>query len=159
MKNYETQNNELNSIIDGLENDLWFYEVDIEYEYTPFEEAVKKYCDSYWEYYMANNGVKLFFDSLTRIINAMVKCCTYMYDEDFSRPAELITYYFGKIISHDNDLKDYIHDWIMEFSHEHEEDMIVEDYFKPFIKGEKIYPADSYYTNYKDLNQMLRVFK
>ena len=82
-----------------------------------------------------------------------------MYDEDFFRPAELITYYFGKIISSNSNLKVVIHDWIVEFSNEYECDMIVEEYFRPFINGEKIYHADNYYTGYRDLNRMMRVFK
>ena len=150
---------DLNSMIYSLENDRWYYDADIECEYTPFEQDIKSYCDGYFEIYMANNGQDLFFDSLTRIVNAIVECNADMYDEDFFRPAELITYYFGKIISSNTNLKDTIHDWIDEFSDEFEGDMLVEDYFRPFINGEKIYHADNYYTGYDDLNRMMRIFK
>ena len=82
-----------------------------------------------------------------------------MYEEDFFRTAELITYYFGKIISTDEDIKDIVHDWILDFCRENKGDMIVEDYFNHFIKGEKIHNSDSYYTNYSDFNRMILVFK
>lgn len=149
----------MESIISSLKNDRWYYDADFEYEYTPFEQDIKTHCESYCEFYIINNEAGLFFDSLTRIADAMVACEADKYGEDFFRPAELITYYFGKIITGDNDLKDPVHDWMVEFCHENEESMIVEDYFRPFIKGEKIYHADSYYTGYDDLNRMMRVFK
>lgn len=82
-----------------------------------------------------------------------------MYYEDFFRPAEFITYYFGKNISHDNEVKDSIHEWPVDFCDEFEEDMLVKEYFKPFINGEKIYPADNNYTDYKDFNKMISAFK
>jgi len=151
--------NSADSIINSLKNDLEYYDADFEWEYTPFEEDLKLYCDSYFEVYMENNINELFFDSLKRIVNAMVECTSDMYDEDFYRPAELITYYFGKIISTDTGLKDLVHDWLLVFCRENEGNMVVEDYFHHFINGEKIYHADSNYTNYKDLNRMMRVFK
>lgn len=149
----------LTSMINGLGNDRYYYDADFECEYTSFEEDIKNYCETYCEFYLTNGDAEMFFDSLTRIVNAIVECDAEMYDEDFFRPAELITYYFGKIISSDNDLKKEIHDWLVEFSGEYEGDMIVEDYFRPFLKGEKIYHADNYYTGYDDLNAMMRVFK
>ena len=150
---------DLNGIINGLENDRWYFDADIECEYTPFEQDIKVYCEQYCEVYLTNNEAELFFESLIRIVYAIVECDADMYDEDFFRPAELITYYFGKIISSDNNLKDRIHDWIVGFSVEFDGDMLVEDYFRPFINGERIYHADNYYTGYGDLNRMLSVFK
>ena len=150
---------DVKTMIDHLENDRWYYEADIEYEYTSFEINIKKYCDLYCEVYISNDESELFFDSLTKIVEAIVECNADMYDEDFSRPAELITYYFGKIISSDDDLKEHIYNWLLNFCEEYEGDMLVEDYFRHFINGEKIYHADNYYTEYKDLNRMMRVFK
>ena len=149
----------LNRMIDSLENDRWYCDGDIECEYTSFEQDIKNYCDSYYEFYMSNGESELFFEALTKIVEAIAECSTDMYDEDFFRPAELITYYFGKIISSDNDLKEHVYDWLENFCEEYDGDMLVMDYFKPFINGEKIYHADSYYTGYKDLNRMMRVFK
>ena len=61
------------------------------------------------------------------------------YDEDFFRPIELITYYLGKlIISSEDDLKNKIHAWLLDFIDEWEGDMIVEEYFKPFVNGERV---------------------
>ena len=162
IESSETHNKALRyatSMIKGLENDRYYYDADFECEYTSFEEDIKNYCETYCEFYLTNGDAEMFFDSLTRIVNAIVRCDADMYDEDFFRPAELITYYFGKIISSDNDLKKEIHDWLVEFSREYEGDMIVEDYFRPFLKGEKIYHADNHYTGYDDLNAMMRVFK
>ena len=147
------------SMINSLENERWYYDADFECEYTPFEEDIKIYCDANFEFYSANNREDLFFESLTRIVYAIAGCNADMYYEDFFRPAELITYYFGKIISSNSNMKDPVRDWIAEFSDEYEGDMIVEEYFTPFIKGEKVYHADTYYTGYKDLNRMMRVFK
>ena len=82
------------------------------------------------------------------------------YDEDFFRPVELITYYFGKLInSSDDNLKNEIHRWLVNFCNDNYDDMIVTDYFKPFLYGEKIYHADNYYVDYKDFNKMISVFK
>jgi len=149
----------LNHMINGLKNDRWFYECDIEYEYTPFEEEIKNYCDSYFEVYIANDKGVEFFNSLKSVVEAIVECNADMYDEDFSRPAELITYYLGKTISSDDNLKVKIQEWLIDFCDEYDEDMLVEDYFKPFLNGEKIYHADNYYTDYDDFNKMMKVFK
>ena len=149
----------LNSMIDGLENDRWFYEGDIEYEYTSFEEEIKSYCDSYAEFYISNNKTEKFFDSIKKVVEAIVECDADMYDEDFFRPIELITYYLGKIISSDSNLKEDVHDWLEDFCDENEGDIFVEDYFKPFLKGDKIFHADNYYTGYNDYNKMIGVFK
>ncbi len=149
----------LNYMIDSLKNQRWFYEGDIEYEYTPFEEKIKNYCDSYAEFYIKNNESGVFFDSLKMVIEAILECNADMYDEDFFRPVELITYYLGKIASSDSDLKKNIHDWLADFCDENEGDIFVEDYFKKFISGEKIYHADNYYTGYNDFNKMIMVFK
>ena len=149
----------LNNTINSLENNREFYECDIEYEYTPFEEEIKNYCDSYAEFYLANNESGEFFDSLKKVVECIVECNADMHDEDFFRPVELITYYLGKIISSDEDLKENIYDWLVDFCEEYEGDMIVEDYFKKFINGKKIYHADTYYTGYDDFNAMITVFK
>ena len=158
-KTHEKALNNVNNIINSLKNDRMYYDADFECEYTPFEEDIKIYCESYCEFYMENNRTDLFFDSLKRIVNAMFEYSADMYEEDFFRTAELITYYFGKIISTDEDIKDIVHDWILDFCRENKGDMIVEDYFNHFIKGEKIHNSDSYYTNYSDFNRMILVFK
>lgn len=150
---------DVDSIVYSLRNNRWYYDADFECKYTPFEEDIKKYCDSYCEVYISNNEAGLFFNNLTHIVDAIVECDAEMYDEDFFRPAELITYYFGKIITSDDGLKDRVHDWISGFCRRNEDDMIEADYFTPFIKGEKIYHADNQYTGYDDLNRMLGAFK
>lgn len=150
---------DVDSIVYSLRNNRWYYDADFECEYTPFEEDIKKYCDSYCEVYILNNEAGLFFDNLTHIVDAIVECDAEMYDEDFFRPAELITYYFGRIITSDDGLKDRVHDWLVEFCRRNEDDMISVDYFTPFIKGERIYHADNHYTGYADLKRMLGVFK
>jgi len=152
---HEKSLKDMDSIVYSLRNDPWYYDADFECEYTSFEEDIKKYCDSYCEYYISNNEAGLFFDNLARIVNAIVECDSEMYDEDFYRPAELITYYFGKIITADDELKDHVHDWLAEFCRKNEDDMIAVDYFTPFMNGEKIYHADNRYTGYDDLNLML----
>ena len=149
----------LNSMIDGLKNLRWYYEADIEYEYSPFENSIKEYCDKYCEFYLMCNEAELFFDSLKSIIESIVDCNADMYYEDFFRPVELITYYIGKIISSDNGLKDKIREWMADFCSEYEGDMVAEEYFRPFISGEKIYHADNYYTDYDDFSEMISVFK
>lgn len=116
--------NDMDSIVYSLRNNRWYYDADFKCEYTPFEEDIKKYCDSYCEVYISNNEAGLFFDNLTHIVDAIVECDAEMYDEDFFRPAELITYYFGRIITSDNDLKDPVHDWISGFCRRNEDDMI-----------------------------------
>ena len=155
----EKSSKALNYMIKGLENDRWYFEGDIEYEYTPFEEEIKDYCDSYFEVYIANGEGVEFFNSLKSVVEAIVECNADMYDEDFFRPAELITYYLGKTVSSDDDLKVKIREWLVDFCDVYEGDMLVEDYFKPFLNGERIYHADNYYTGYDDLNKMMRVFK
>lgn len=156
---HEKASDNLDYIIRHLINDRQFYDADFEFEYTLFEESVKQYCDSYCEFYLRENRAEMFFNSLIRIVENVVNCDADMYYEDFFRPAELITYYFGKIISHDNELKYSIHEWLVDFCDEFEGDMLVEEYFKPFINGEKIYHADNNYTGYKDFNKMISVFK
>ena len=155
----EKSSKALKRMIEGLENDRWYFEADIEYEYTPFEGDIKDYCDSYFEVYIANGEGVEFFNSLKSVVEAIVECNADMYYEDFFRPAELITYYLGKTVSSDDNLKVKIREWLIDFCDVYEGDMLVEDYFKPFLNGEKIYHADSYYTGYDDLNKMMRVFK
>ena len=149
----------LNYMIDHLKNDIWFYEADIFNEYTPFEEEIKYYCDSYANHYIANNEAEQFFNSLIVIVESIIQYNATPYYEDFFRPVELITYYMGKISSSDADLKSEIYDRLDEFCNKYEGHDIVKNYFKKFIKGEKIYHADNYYTGYDDYNKMIRVFK
>ena len=151
----EKSSKALNYMIKGLENDRWYFEGDIEYEYTPFEEEIKDYCDSYFEVYIANGEGVEFFNSLKSVVEAIVECNADMYDEDFFRPAELITYYLGKTVSSDDDLKVKIREWLVDFCDVYEGDMLVEDYFKPFLNGERIYHADNYYTGFVQV--MMRV--
>lgn len=158
-KNHSKALESLNYMIKGLKNDRFYYDLDFECEYTPFEEDIKDYCDSYAEFYIKNNMSREFFNSLKIVIEAILECNADMYEEDFFRPVELITYYLGKIVSSDVDLKQDIHDWLCDLCDENDGDIFVEDYFKKFINGEKIYHADNYYTDYNDFNKMIRVFK
>lgn len=159
VKMHDSALKSLKHIIQGLNNDREFYEIDIDWEYTPFEDSLKSYCDSYFDFYLDNGCGEVFFNSLVSVVEAIVECNAENYYEDFFRPAELITYYFAKIASHDDDLKDLIHDWLVEFCSDFEGDMIVDDYFKPFIDGEKISNSDNYYADYADFNRMILVFK
>lgn len=159
MKMYEQAQKKLNYILDSLKNDRCFYECDINCEYTSFEESLKSYCDSYGNLYIQNNDCELFFSSLKSIVEAIVECLADMYDEDFFRPAELITYYFGKIVTNDISLKDEVYNWLSDFCRKYDGDMLVVEYFEPFINGESIYHADDYYTGYDDLKEMMSVFK
>lgn len=61
-------------MIDGLGNDREYYEADFEYEYTPFEDSIKAYCDGYCEFYLMSDEAELFFDSLKSIIESIVGC-------------------------------------------------------------------------------------
>ncbi|WP_458406525.1 hypothetical protein [Methanobrevibacter sp.] len=149
----------LNYIISNLNNNSEFYEGDFNYEYSTFEESLKSYCDKYASFYLNNGEGKIFFNSLVLIVETIVGCDADAYYEDFFRPAELLTYYLGKIISQDNGLKKEIYEWLADFCRDFEDDMIVKDYFKLFINGEKIYPGDNYYTDYDDFNKMIQVFK
>ena len=56
----------------------------------------------------------------------------------------------GKIISSNRNLKDDVHDWLVDLCDENEDDRFVENYFKPFLKGDNIYHTDNYYTRYDD---------
>lgn len=147
-------------MLNALRNDRQYYECDFEYEYTPFEEDIKQYCDSYADFYISNGKGEIFFESLASIVEAVVECETDAYDEDFFRPFELITYYFGKLIFSAEDwLKNSIQKWLVNFCEEFNDGMIVRDYFKPFLSGKKIYHADNYYTGYPDFNKMISVYK
>lgn len=159
MEIFDLSQKSLKSIINGLNNKPDFYESSIGFEYSSFEESLKSYCDSYCMVYINNNRSKEFFSSLTSIVECIVDCDCDMYYENFFRPVELITYYFGKIISIDAGLKDEIYQWLYDFCREFEEDMIVEEYFEPFINGGNIFHADEYYTDYGDFNKMISVFK
>lgn len=156
---HEKALNVFNKIINGLKNDPGFYMLDISCEYTPFEESIKSYCDSYFKFYSVNDELEFFFNSLTVIVEAIVENGSEEYYEDFFRPAELLTYYFGKIISSAIKLKEDIKNWLADFCKDFKGDIIVDEYFKPFIDGKKIYHADIYYTDYDDFNMMIEVFK
>lgn len=157
---YDKASGEAEYIVRRLNSDYEFYECDFEYEYTPFEESIKRYCDSYADSYILGGDGEIFFDSLAAIVEAVAGCDGECYDEDFFRPIELITYYFGRLIySSDDVLKDKIYSWLVSFCDEYYDDMIVIEYFRPFLNGEKIYHADNYYTDYKDFNRMVLVNK
>lgn len=163
-ENYEEINinasNSLKYMINALNSDFEFYECGFEYEYSPFEQSIKEYCDSYADFYIEHNANEIFFNSLVSVVEAVVNCNANYYDEDFFRPIELITYYLSKlIISSEDDLKNKIHDWLLDFIDEWEGDMIVEEYFKPFVNGERVYHADEYYTGYNDFNEVISIYK
>ena len=60
-KTHEKALNNVNIIINSLKNDWMYYDADFECEYSPFEEDIKIYCESYCEFYMENNRTDLFF--------------------------------------------------------------------------------------------------
>ena len=150
----------LNHIINELQRNPDYYQVDIEYEYTPFETALKDFYDTYWEFFLSNGYDFQFSISLMLVIHTMNKIESYSYDEDFFRPMELLTYYLGKAISlSSDDIQKFIDNWILEFIKDNEESFIVDEYLKPFYNGEEIYHADEYYTGYDDFYEMISVYK
>ena len=161
--NFDEINDEAESylkyILDNLNNNYEFYEADISYEYTSFEESIKKYCDSYFEFYLVNSSCDVLFNALISVFEVIIGIDSSMYYENFFRPVELMTYYLGKLVISEAMMKNKVYSWINKFIECNEEDMIVEEYFIPFINGEKIYHADEYYTDYDDFNKVVRVFK
>ena len=151
MENDECHINASDNICYNLKNNPEYYEADISYEYSPFEESLKSYCDSYINIVDGKD----FFNSLVNIVQIIAE-----YDyEDVFRPVELITYYLGKIIFLNDDLRDVVYNWLAGFCRDFKKDWIVEEYFKPFINGKMIFHADEYYTDYDDFNEMISVFK
>lgn len=151
----------LKYILKDLEMDPDFYGADFEVEYSSFEQSLKEYCDSYFDFYIQNDAHDVFFDALVSITEAIAECRDdFYYYEEFFRPMELITYYFGKLaFISDYSLKEDIYEWISDFCKENKDDFIVDEYLAVFINGEKISRSDSYYTNYKDFNRMVSVFR
>lgn len=141
--------------------DYEFYSADIDYEYSPLEESVKSYCDKYITKYLELGKTDKVFDNLKTIMEALLEI---EMDTDFDnlfRPVELLTYYFGKLITaSDGAMKNRVYTWMYSFVEENEEcSLIVDDYLKPFMEGIKIYHADEYYTDYDDYDEIVQIYK
>lgn len=160
---YNTSNSiqdSLKYIIYELESNPDFYECDIEYEYTSFEESLKEFCDSDIRNCLENNENDIVLDALVSIIESINVIESDMFYENFFRPVELLTYYFGRLILFsEGAMKNRVYNWMYRFIEENEHSMISEEYFKPFIEGDGIYHADNYYTDYDDFKKVISIYK
>lgn len=73
---------------------------------------------------------------------------------------ELLTYYIAKsYYVADYNLKDKIYNWLCDFFHDNEDEIICTDYFCQLIEGNEICPTDEYYLNYDDFDKVISAFK
>lgn len=66
------ESSKLSNILAELEYNETFYEMDIGFEYSMFEENLKEYCDFYFEFFLKRNDCEIFFDSLVSIVETML---------------------------------------------------------------------------------------
>jgi len=162
-KNFSRKNivSELDYILTNLEEDRYFYEGDIDYEYTSFEESLKKFCDENINKLIELDDCEFAWECLSKIIEELYEIDDFSdISEDLFRACELLTYYIGKVMYNSSGaLKNRIYNWIFIHIKECEYSQYVEQYLKPFLNGEKIYCSDKYYTDFDDFDKMILINK
>ena len=152
---------ELDNMLKRLESDRWFYEPDIEYEYTPFEESLKDFCDSKINKLIQIGDCEFAWECLSKIIEELydVDDCIDESDDLF-RACELLTYYIGKVMyNSEGSLRNRIYNWIFKHIQDCMYSQYAEQYLKSFLNGDGICCSDNYYTKYKDFSEMTLVNK
>lgn len=149
----------LNHILSNLENNSDFYEDDINYEYTPFEESLKDFCDHDINQLIRDKNSGFAWDCLSKIVEKLYELDDYIdFEEELFRACELLTYYIGRVMYHStDDMKNTIYIWIYNHIKENEHSQYVDSYLKPFLNGEKINCSDEYYTGYDDYDKMISI--